>query len=408
MAEASVLPIAAAAPVKAQSTGSSNTAQAPEPEGQPSFAQVLKSRTASHSNPPAQGSKPAAKPAGQGTAEADRSTQTLASAADPALAGQTEPALLGLLAEAVSRRAGKSEENSANSADQALPPALEHSPEALPDPAIAAAALASSAANLAGKKDGRSQVNADEPLTAEDILQKEENRKSGASLDAFIGTREKQDKLADSRSTAASASAQLPPAEALAGKAGSDKAQTFSQELGLAQGNASASASQAQTSLGTPGQTAQLSRHEVSTPVAARGWTEEVGQKISWIASRDNGRAELVLTPANMGRVEVSIQMSGDQANASFVAANALAREALQDAMPRLREVLAQAGIQLGQASVDSGQGGNQTQAENTSGRNTQGNHYNKDIALSEQPLATLPGNSRWTGAGNGMIDTFA
>ena len=67
-----------------------------------------------------------------------------------------------------------------------------------------------------------------------------------------------------------------------------------------------------------------------------------------------------------MGKIEVSINLNGDQASAAFSAANPAAREALQDALPRLREILAQAGIQLGEANVNAGtQGHGQAPSQN-------------------------------------------
>lgn len=90
----------------------------------------------------------------------------------------------------------------------------------------------------------------------------------------------------------------------------------------------------------------------ISQPVGEAGWGQELGQRIVWMANRSEGKAELVLTPPQMGRVEVSLTVSGDQATASFASANPVVREALESALPRLREVLAEAGIQLGQAQV--------------------------------------------------------
>lgn len=86
--------------------------------------------------------------------------------------------------------------------------------------------------------------------------------------------------------------------------------------------------------------------------VGAAGWSEEVGNRLVWMANRMEGKAELVLTPPQMGRIEVTLSVSGEQATASFVSGNAAVREALEAALPRLREVLAEAGVQLGQAQV--------------------------------------------------------
>jgi len=88
--------------------------------------------------------------------------------------------------------------------------------------------------------------------------------------------------------------------------------------------------------------------HSVGTPA----WGQELGQRIVWMANSQESQAELVLTPPQLGRVAVSLSIIGDQATASFVCANPVVREALEAALPRLRETLAEAGIQLGQAHV--------------------------------------------------------
>lgn len=90
----------------------------------------------------------------------------------------------------------------------------------------------------------------------------------------------------------------------------------------------------------------------VFTPAGHKAWAEDVGNRLIWMANRSESRAELVLTPPSLGKLGVSIQVSGDQTTAQFVAATPAAREALEQAMPRLRELMQQAGINLGQTDV--------------------------------------------------------
>ncbi|KAF7599406.1 MAG: hypothetical protein CGU29_07740 [Candidatus Dactylopiibacterium carminicum] len=167
--------------------------------------------------------------------------------------------------------------------------------------------------------------------------------------------------------------------------------------------------SQAMAQHGVQNKAAEAARetptqHVVQTPVGSRGWTEELGQKVVWSASHDNGLAELTLTPPQLGKIQVSINLQGDQAQASFVAANALARETLQDAMPRLREILAQAGIQLGQANVGSGQSEHAGGSENTQRGNAGGGRGGDgDMSVPASLLSQSAVRS-----GRGMIDIFA
>lgn len=145
----------------------------------------------------------------------------------------------------------------------------------------------------------------------------------------------------------------------------------------------------------------------VATPVGARGWDSEVGEKISWMANRQESRAELVLNPPHLGRIEVTLSMNGDQANATFVSANPAVREALENAVPRLREILQEAGVSLGQTQVGA-ESFQQSADKRENGDNpTRGG--SRDSGTIANGFAT--GNSappQWARRGNGLVDTFA
>lgn len=113
---------------------------------------------------------------------------------------------------------------------------------------------------------------------------------------------------------------------------------------------------------------AQQSKAEmtVATPMSQPGWADDVGHQISWLADQGMSKAELVLTPPHLGRIEITLEIGSDRGTAQFVSASPMVREALEQAMPRLREMLAESGISLGEANVSSdqppreGQGGEQ------------------------------------------------
>ncbi len=145
----------------------------------------------------------------------------------------------------------------------------------------------------------------------------------------------------------------------------------------------------------------------VEHPVGTSGWGQEVGNRVVWMANRMESRAELVLNPPQMGRVEVSLSISGDQATASFVSANPTVREALEAAMPRLREILADAGIQLGQAQVGAENPHQSAQQEKN------GDNFGLDRAAQsaegpQQASTTAPPLSPGLKIGRGLVDVFA
>ena len=74
--------------------------------------------------------------------------------------------------------------------------------------------------------------------------------------------------------------------------------------------------------------------------------------KLAQIVLTRTERAELKLHPAELGPVNVRIEMRADQASIQIVAASPETRSALEQSLPQLRDLLAGQGITLGQASV--------------------------------------------------------
>jgi flagellar hook-length control protein FliK len=91
--------------------------------------------------------------------------------------------------------------------------------------------------------------------------------------------------------------------------------------------------------------------HTVGSP----GWADEVAQKLAYVVRLGRESAELHVQPANLGPIDIRIILSGDQASVQLVAAHAATREALEDALPLLRDLLANQGLALGQTAVESG-----------------------------------------------------
>lgn len=139
----------------------------------------------------------------------------------------------------------------------------------------------------------------------------------------------------------------------------------------------------------------------VDTPLGQAGWHDEVGQRLTWMVGNDSHRADLVLNPPDLGRVEVSLSVSGDKASAVFASPNPAVREALEASMDRLREVLADAGVTLGQTHVGSETPGRSVFEERRE-------LARDDRATLTPPPAPLPGRSAAAAAGRGMIDVFA
>ncbi|NOQ93129.1 MAG: hypothetical protein GQ547_00670, partial [Methylophaga sp.] len=97
----------------------------------------------------------------------------------------------------------------------------------------------------------------------------------------------------------------------------------------------------------------------ISQPVLAlqpsmqsEAWGRVLSSRVVWMAREGVQQVELRLNPANLGPVDVKLHMNNDQANVTFVAQNAATRDALEQALPRLRESFQENGMNLANADV--------------------------------------------------------
>jgi flagellar hook-length control protein FliK len=98
-------------------------------------------------------------------------------------------------------------------------------------------------------------------------------------------------------------------------------------------------------------------------PVGHAGWDRELGARVLWVVRDQLQHAELRLHPAHLGPLEVRLAVQPDQGvSVQFLSAHAAVRDAVEAALPRLRELFAEGGLTLADANVgahsSSGQGG--------------------------------------------------
>ena len=101
----------------------------------------------------------------------------------------------------------------------------------------------------------------------------------------------------------------------------------------------------------------QLAAADAAAPrlaptVGTAAWGQALGDKLVWMAAGTQQTASLTLNPPNLGPLQIVLHVTNDQATASFFSAQPEVRHALEAAFPRLREMMNDAGIQLGQATV--------------------------------------------------------
>lgn len=90
----------------------------------------------------------------------------------------------------------------------------------------------------------------------------------------------------------------------------------------------------------------------VHTPVGTPGWSEDIGSRLTMMVEQGKHTASLRLSPEHLGPLEIQISMHDDKASVYFGAAHADTRAALENALPKLREMFAAQGLSLADAGV--------------------------------------------------------
>lgn len=141
----------------------------------------------------------------------------------------------------------------------------------------------------------------------------------------------------------------------------------------------------------------------IPVPVKQSGWDQAMGERVIWMTRQGIQEAQIQLNPRNLGPIDVKVSVQNDQASVSFTVQHGATREALEAAMPRLRDMFGEQGLQLAQSDVQHRDG--------TAGR--EGSGGEKDGIAShdpatdgesepEVPVTTL------SSSGDGLVDYFA
>lgn len=154
---------------------------------------------------------------------------------------------------------------------------------------------------------------------------------------------------------------------------------------------------------------AVLAAEQIAPRVGSNGWDKAVGQKVVWMVGEGLQSAELTLNPPDLGPLQVVLKVSNEQASANFSSAQPEVREALEAALPRLKQMLSDAGVQLTGFSVNSqaanqGQNFAQQQSRNLGPART-GTALADNTVSAAGVAGTAPARIQ---TNNGLVDTFA
>ncbi len=132
-------------------------------------------------------------------------------------------------------------------------------------------------------------------------------------------------------------------------------------------------------------------------------WSQGMGKQILLMINQNISTAEIRLNPAHLGPIEVLIDMSEEQVSVSMNSRHAMVRDAMEQALPKLREMLEQNGFSL--ADADISKHSFAEQREQNSERNSKGfsGSHVEQAAVSEASRSVI----RQTAMSNSMVDYY-
>ncbi|MFM2598922.1 flagellar hook-length control protein FliK [Vibrio fortis] len=147
-----------------------------------------------------------------------------------------------------------------------------------------------------------------------------------------------------------------------------------SKESSFAQQIASAAGAQGTTPVGSAPTRAEIqAAQQAPLQLTKELANEQVAEKVQMMMSKNLKNLDIRLDPPELGQLKIRMTMNNDVANVHFTVTNQQARDVIEQTLPRLREMLAQQGMQLADSSVqqqstgqgqdryNSGEGGGQS-----------------------------------------------
>ncbi|MEY3789870.1 MAG: hypothetical protein RLZ09_706 [Pseudomonadota bacterium] len=135
---------------------------------------------------------------------------------------------------------------------------------------------------------------------------------------------------------------------------------------------------------------------------------EALGQRLAAQIARGDWNVELTLKPQDLGNIEIKLDMKQGNLEASFNASEAMTRDLIVDGLPRLKETLAQSGMEVAQVNVnvrqDGQNGGNSTPGRQKAPSGISGVSKSSPV-VTGQPSANL--TARKSAADNNGLDVL-
>lgn len=134
-------------------------------------------------------------------------------------------------------------------------------------------------------------------------------------------------------------------------------------------------------------------------------WDKDLGNRIRWQVGGGQQTAEIKLSPPHLGALEIRVSVSNDQTHVQLVSHHAVVRDVMEANLPRLREMLAEQGMNQVNVNVSDQSLAQQRERGQAQTFDVVGGSQADDMDLSDSEAEPL--TSRGS-AGMGQVDYFA
>lgn len=153
----------------------------------------------------------------------------------------------------------------------------------------------------------------------------------------------------------------------------------------------------------------------MNTHLSHPEWKSELGEKLLWMHKQSVPSAEIRLNPEHLGPISIKIDVNQDQAVVAFTAQHAAVKDAIEAAIPKLREMLGGQNLNLADVNVsqqhtEQRQGRDFFQAAGEQSRNRNGDSDQQASATGESESAQIRDEieAGRAIAANGLLSLFA
>lgn len=144
----------------------------------------------------------------------------------------------------------------------------------------------------------------------------------------------------------------------------------------------------------------------VATPLHAAAFPAHFAAEVAMLGAAGIERAEIQLQPPDLGPVRIELTLSGESARIAFSAAQPETRQAIEQSLPLLKDLLAERGLALGDASVSDGRA--QAEAGTDGNARTAGDANARDGAGLAANGRDAAGGARGVASRRSLLDVYA